>query len=81
VRGCLSSDGLHWDVADEFVVNEGGVPTGHQRVDWSNPGRFQHIGYPSATLLDDSSVLCLYHEWTDDERPVQFITSTRFRVA
>ena len=39
----------------------------HPRVDWANPGRFQHIGYPSATLLDDGSVLCLYHEWTDDE--------------
>ncbi len=80
-RGCISTDGLHWDVANEFVIREGGVPRKQPRVDWANPGRFQHIGYPSATLLDDGSVLCLYHEWTDDdERTVQIIRSTRFRV-
>ena len=76
VRGIVSDDGLHWDVADEFVVREGGVPLAH--VD--NPGLYQHIGYPSVTLLGDGSVLAMYHEYTDDDHPIQHIVSTRFRV-
>jgi hypothetical protein len=28
VRGCISEDGLQWDVANEFVIREGGVPAG-----------------------------------------------------
>jgi hypothetical protein len=89
-RGCISEDGVTWDVKNEFVIREGGVPKEHPRIDPTNPGRFQHIGYPSATLLADGSVLALYHEWTDpsggdpraprDERPIQHIRGTRFRV-
>ncbi|MCP4402298.1 MAG: exo-alpha-sialidase [bacterium] len=26
VRGIISEDGIHWDVKDEFVIREGGVP-------------------------------------------------------
>jgi sialidase-1 len=77
VRGCISDDGITWDVANEFTIREGGVPADHIEY----PGIFQHIGYPSATLLDDGSVLAMYHEYTDDGNPIQFIASTRFRIA
>jgi sialidase-1 len=76
VRGIVSEDGLRWDVADEFVIREGGVPAAH--VD--NPGLYQHIGYPSVALLGDGSMLAMYHEYTDDDRPIQHVVSTRFRL-
>jgi len=78
VRGCVSDDGLTWDPANEFVIREGGVPRDNPRIDWDNPGVYQHIGYPSATALDDGSILCLYHEWDDDDRPLQYVVGTRF---
>jgi hypothetical protein len=77
VRGCVSDDGTTWDVAAEFVIREGGVPAAH----YDNPGIFQHIGYPSAVLLDDGSVLAMYHEHTDDDHPIQFIAASRFTLA
>ncbi len=77
VRGIVSDDGLRWDVGDEFVIREGGVPAGHHEY----PGLYQHIGYPSVVVLGDGSILALYHEYTDDERPIQFVASTRFRLA
>jgi hypothetical protein len=100
VRGCISEDGLTWDVKDEFVIREGGVPvsisedtpgsariapsSGRKRkgmVRYDHPGLYQHIGYPSVTQLADSSILCLYHEWSNDPQPIQYIMSTRFTVA
>ena len=80
VRGCISDDGLHWDIANEFTIREGGVPIGHARIDNANPGVFQHIGYPSAGLLPDGRILCLYHEWDTADRPLQYVLSTHFRV-
>ena len=80
VRGCISDDGLHWDIANEFTIREGGVPIGHARIDNANPGVFQHIGYPSAGLLPDGRILCLYHEWDTADRPLQYVMSTHFRV-
>jgi hypothetical protein len=80
VRGCISEDGLTWDVANEFTIREGGVPKTNPRIDWANPGVYQHIGYPSATVLPDGTVVCLYHEWDDDDRPLQYVLGTRFTV-
>ena len=77
VRGIVSDDGVTWDRADEFVIREGGVPERFA----ANPGIFQHIGYPSVTVLGDGSVLAMYHEYTDGpERHLQHIAETRFRV-
>jgi hypothetical protein len=76
VRGVVSDDGLHWDVADEFVIREGGVP--HDHLEY--PGLYQHIGYPSVVLPGDGSVLAMYHEYTDDDHPIQFVASTRFQL-
>jgi len=92
VRGVVSNDGLSWDVKNEFVVREGGVPGGpddeaakaggrRRRIDWKHPGVFQHIGYPSVVQLGDGTIVASYHEWNDEDRPLQYVRCTRFRLA
>lgn len=101
VRGCLSPDGVTWDVANEFVITEGGVPKvvseekssavqthiavsglpQRKEISQDHPGFYQHIGYPSAVQMPDGSILCAYHEWSDDPRPIQYVKSIRFEVA
>jgi sialidase-1 len=99
VRGIVSEDGLTWDVKNEFVIREGGVPGmsdidrpgssrmspasgkyGGGKVDWRNPGVYQHIGYPSVVQVPDGTVVASYHEWSEDERPLQYVRCTRFRL-
>ena len=91
VRGVISDDGVTWDVKDEFVIREGGVPGNpdaegpdssarRRRINWRHPGPYQHIGYPSVAQLPDGTVVASYHEWDDADRPLQFVLCTRFRV-
>jgi sialidase-1 len=56
---------------------------GHKggRIHPDNPGVFQHIGYPTVVQARDGTIACLYHEWTEDDRPLQYVRSTRFRLA
>lgn len=77
VRGVISEDGVTWDRRDEFVIREGGVPA---KINPNNSGIYQHIGYPSVAQLPDGRVVCMYHEWSDDERPTQFVASTTFEL-
>jgi sialidase-1 len=100
VRGIVSPDGVTWDVKNEFVICEGGVPGkstaerpgssrktpssgkyGSGRIDWSNPGIYQHIGYPSVVQIPDGTIVASYHEWSDDEQPLQYVLCTRFELA
>ena len=100
VRGIVSADGVTWDVKNEFVIREGGVPGkstaerpgssrmtpssgkyGSGRIDWSNPGIYQHIGYPSVVQMADGTIVASYHEWSDDEQPLQYVMCTRFDLA
>jgi hypothetical protein len=91
VRGIVSDDGTSWDVKNEFVIREGGVPAGpddraakdggrRRRIDWKHPGVFQHIGYPSVVQLEDGTIVASYHEWNDEDRPLQYVRCTRFRL-
>ena len=100
VRGLISEDGVTWDVADEFVIREGGVPAGADggkpasslggdsgagghhatSIVAENPGLFQHIGYPTVAQAADGTVACCYHEWNDDDAPLQYVRCTRFQV-
>ncbi|HLZ84140.1 MAG TPA: sialidase family protein [Caulobacteraceae bacterium] len=91
VRGVISDDGLTWDVKNEFVIREGGVPGNpaaeapnasarRRRIDWSHPGVYQHIGYPSVAQLPDGTVVASYHEWDEGDRPLQYVLCTRFKV-
>ena len=53
---------------------------GSGSIDWANPGVYQHIGYPSVVQLADGTILASYHEWSEDERPLQYVRCTRFRL-
>lgn len=54
---------------------------GGGRIDWANPGVYQHIGYPSIVQMADGTLVATYHEWDEEERPLQYVRSTRFRLA
>ncbi len=86
VRGCVSDDGLSWDIENEFVIREGGVPK-------PSPGRgprtlqdtliysqYWHIGYPTVAQLPDGTVIAAYHEYSDDDRPIQYLMCTHFKL-
>jgi hypothetical protein len=99
VRGVVSEDGLTWDVKNEFVIREGGVPGdsaiskpssslggsagGHGVgfIHHSNPGIYQHIGYPSVAQMPDGTIVASYHEWNKAEEPLQYVRCTRFHLA
>ena len=49
------------------------TPAPGGRIDWANPGLYQHIGYPSVEQMPDGAVVASYHEWDDDPRPLQFV--------
>ena len=49
-------------------------------VDWNNPGVYQHIGYPSVAQATDGTIVAAYHEWSDDEKPLQYCRATRFTL-
>lgn len=73
VRGCLSDDGLTWDVANEFVIRDCVVAPRDDRQYW-------HIGYPSATQAPDGTIIAAYHEYSDDNAPIQYMRTTRFHL-
>jgi hypothetical protein len=43
VRGIVSEDGIHWDVKNEFIIKEGGVPGRHES------------DQPASTMMDPGS--------------------------
>ena len=73
VRGCVSADGVTWDVANEFAIREGGAASPEVPFYW-------HIGYPSVAQTPDGTIVTAYHEYSDDPQPVQFICCTRFHL-
>ena len=77
VRGCCRDDGITWDVANEFTIREGGVPAAY----YDNPGRLPAHRLPDRPRCSsDGRVLAMYHEHTEEDRPIQFIGQTTFRV-
>jgi hypothetical protein len=86
VRGCISEDGLTWDINNEFIIREGGVPvpkpgSGSRTLqDMLIMGQYWHIGYPSTTQLEDETVIVAYHEYSDDKQPIHYLMSTRFKL-
>ncbi|MHA2185183.1 MAG: sialidase family protein [Promethearchaeota archaeon] len=86
VRGCISEDGLSWDIKNEFIIREGGVPepkpgTGSRTVqDMLIMAQYWHIGYPTVTQLEDETIIVAYHEYSDDEKPLHYLMSTRFKL-
>jgi len=52
----------------------------HVTLPLLRPGLYQHIGYPSVCQLDDGTIVCAYHECTDEADPIQYILCTRFKL-
>ena len=73
VRGCLSDDGVNWDVANEFVICEGGVAP-------SSIPNWWHIGYACTMQLKDGRLLTVQHEWTQEEPFVQYVVGYSYEL-
>jgi hypothetical protein len=74
VRGCVSQDGMTWDIKDEFVIREGGAAA-------RDSGRlYWHIGYPTVTQIKDGTIIAAFHEFSDDKPPIQYLRCTRFTL-
>lgn len=73
VRGCLSPDGVEWDVSQEFVIRESVVGPSSDPVYW-------HIGYPSVAQTADGTIVVAYHEYSEDEDPIQYMLTSSFRL-
>ena len=86
VRGCISEDGLNWDIKNEFIIKEGGIPKpkpgkGSRTLqDMLIMGQYWHIGYPSVAQLDDEIIMVAYHEYSNDAQPLQYLMCTRFKL-
>ncbi len=86
VRGCISKDGLAWDINNEFVIREGGIATPATATDINplvnslNMAQYWHIGYPSVTQLKDGTVVVAYHEYSSGAQPIQYLMCTRFKL-
>ena len=75
VRGCISEDGVHWDVANEFVIREGGTAPIE-----AEPGWYWHIGYPTSIQLQDGTIFTVDHQWTDQEPFVQYVVGVLWEL-
>jgi hypothetical protein len=73
VKGCISEDGLTWRGADEFGLHEGGQADRAESAWW-------HTGYPSTTQLRDGSLVTVYHLFSQDRTPVQYIEAVRWEL-
>ena len=86
VRACISEDGLTWDIDNEFVIREGGVPKpkpgrgSRSLQDMLIMSQYWHIGYPSVTQMEDETVIVAYHEYSNDDSPLHYLMSTRFKL-
>lgn len=77
-RGCVSQDGMTWDIENEFVIREGGAAP-HDELTESS-WVYWHIGYPTVTQLKDGTIIAAFHEYSDDKPPIQYLRCTRFEL-
>jgi hypothetical protein len=73
LRGCISDDGLHWDVKNEFVIRDGGIGNVSDPTYW-------HIGYPHAVQLQNGRILAVDHNFTADEPHMQQVVGVLFDI-
>ncbi len=76
IRACISEDGLHWDVANEFVISSGGIAPPE-----AVPNLYWHIGYPTTIQLNDGTLFTVFHEWTVESPIVQYVVAVRWEIA
>jgi len=77
VRGCLSEDGVTWDIKNEFVIREGGIAPIASRGAY---GWYGHIGYPTVAQIKDGTIVTAFHEFSEDKQPIQYMRCTRFTL-
>jgi hypothetical protein len=75
VSGCLSADGLQWDVANEFVIREGGIAPPA-----AEPKSRYHIGYPETLQLQNGRILTVDHQFTSEEPFVQIVVGVLYEL-
>lgn len=75
VRGCISNDGIHWNVANEFVIREGGTAPVE-----AEPGWYWHIGYPTTLQLHDGTMFTVDHCWTNEPPIVQYVVGVHWEL-
>ena len=80
VRVAISSDGKNWINDNVFTIYS---PPQLPEISDGDPSRvlntgYRHIGYPSAAVRDDGSVLVVFHAFNEDRR--QIVLSASFRV-
>jgi sialidase-1 len=86
IRGCISEDGLTWDIANEFIIREGGAAALTENSDptsqWNSitMAQYWHTGYPGFVQLDDGTIVAAYHEYSQDDQPIHFLMGTRFKL-
>lgn len=73
VRGCLSDSGLYWDVANEFVIRDCVFAPPEDPFYW-------HIGYSTVAQTPDGTIVVAYHEYSEDDEPIQYMRTSRFRL-
>jgi sialidase-1 len=73
VKALISEDGVTWDVSRQFSLHEGSTGPKSDRNWW-------HTGYPCSAQLADGSIVTVYHLFSQDERPVQYVESVRWRL-
>ena len=73
VKGCLSDNGVDWDVKNEFDIRIGGVAD-------SNFFQYWHIGYPTVTQCKNKTIVVAYHEYSKGNIPVQEMWVSRFEI-
>ena len=81
VKVVVSEDGRQWSEANSILLYE--APNYDTR-DLGSSKRvidsgYRHVGYPSATVLDDDTVLAVFHSFNEAKK--QIVLLARFRVA
>jgi hypothetical protein len=74
VKALVSNDGVTWDVSQQFSLHEGGIGDPETERQW------WHTGYPCTTQLADGTLLTVYHAYSKDDRPRQYVESVRWTL-
>jgi len=79
VRIALSSDGRNWSNDNVFTIYDAPEVSGLSDGSFHSMNEgFRHIGYPSAAVREDGSVIVVFHSFNEYRR--QIIVSASFRV-
>ncbi|MBV7331804.1 hypothetical protein KFU94_26960 [Chloroflexi bacterium TSY] len=42
--------------------------------------QYWHIGYPTVAQTLDGTIVVAYHEYSEDDEPIQYMRTSRFRL-